>query len=245
LVVRKYKHRSAFGSAAASSFTGKEIMSRRSELDLPALYDYLLENSLRDDPLLRDLREETVRDEAANMQISPEQGQFLALLVKLTGARRIIEVGTYTGYSSLVMARALPRDGYLLCCDLNEQWTTVARRYWQRAGVAERIELKLAPAKDTLQALLDQGQQRRFDMAFIDADKENYHAYYEQCLRLLRPNGLIVLDNTLWYGKVADPTINDADTRAIRRLNQMLKEDERIDLSLIPMADGITLARKR
>lgn len=220
-------------------------MSRRSDLDLPALYDYLLHNSLRDDTLLRDLRQETARDEAANMQISPEQGQFLALLVKLIGARRIIEVGTYTGYSSLVMARALPRDGYLLCCDLNEQWTDIARRYWQRAGVADRIDLKLAPAKESLQTLLDQGHQRSFDMAFIDADKESYDLYYEQCLRLLRPNGLIVLDNTLWHGRVADPTINDADTRAIRRLNRKLKDDERIDMSLIPMADGVTLARKR
>jgi predicted O-methyltransferase YrrM len=220
-------------------------MSRTSTLDLPAVYDYLLEVSLRDDPLLRDLREETARDEAANMQISPEQGQFLALLVKLTRARRIIEVGTYTGYSSLVMARALPRDGYLLCCDVNKGWTDVARRYWERDGVARKIELKLAAAQQTLQELIDGGQQRSFDLAFIDADKENYDRYYEQCLRLLRPNGLIVLDNMLWYGKVADPTINDPDTNAIRRLNRKLKDDTRVDLSLIPMADGITLARKR
>lgn len=220
-------------------------MSRSSTLDLPAIHDYLLQASLRDDPLLRDLREETARDKAANMQISPEQGQFLALLVKLTGARRIIEVGTYTGYSSLVMARALPRDGYLLCCDVDKDWTDIARRYWERDGVAQRIELKLAPALDTLQALIDQGQQRSFDMAFIDADKENYDSYYEHCLRLIRPNGLIVLDNMLWNGKVADPTANDPDTKAIRELNRKLKEDNRVDLSLIPMADGISLARKR
>jgi predicted O-methyltransferase YrrM len=223
------------------------MMSRSSTLELPKLYDYLLEVSLRDDVVLRDLREETARDEAANMQISPEQGQFLALLVKLAGARRIIEVGTYTGYSSLVMARALPRDGYLLCCDINKSWTDIARRYWERDGVAERIELRLAlaPATETLQALIEAGEQRSFDIALIDADKENYDTYYEQCLRLIRPNGLIVLDNTLWYGKVADPRVNDPDTKAIRKLNQKLKDDERIDLSLIPMADGITLARKR
>ncbi|MCW8194808.1 methyltransferase domain-containing protein [Proteobacteria bacterium 005FR1] len=220
-------------------------MSRTSTLDLPAVYDYLLQVSLRDDPLLRELREETARDEAARMQISPEQGQLLALLVKLTGSRRIIEVGTYTGYSSLVMARALPRDGYLLCCDINQHWTDVARRYWERGGVAERIELQLAPASETLQSLLDRGQQRSFDLAFIDADKENYDTYYEQCLRLLRPNGLIVLDNMLWYGKVADPSVNDPDTNSIRQLNRKLKDDARIDLSLIPVADGIALARKR
>lgn len=220
-------------------------MSRSSTLDLRNVYDYLLANSLRDDPLLRELREETARDKFAQMQIAPEQGQLLAMLVKLLGARRVIEVGTYTGYSSLVMARALPRDGYLLCCDIDKGWTDVARRYWRRAGVSERIELRLAPATETLQSLLDAGEQRHFDMAFIDADKENYQHYYELCLRLMRPNGLIVLDNTLWYGRVADPLCRDLDTVAIRALNKKLREDERVDLSLIPMADGITLARKR
>ncbi|MEX1033788.1 MAG: class I SAM-dependent methyltransferase [Cellvibrionaceae bacterium] len=220
-------------------------MSTSSTLDLNAIYTYLLDSSFRDDPLLRELREESAKDPLARMQIAPEQGQFLALLVKLIGARRIIEVGTFTGYSSLVMARALPRDGHLLCCDLSKHWTDVARRYWKRAGVAERIELKLAPARETLQGLLDAGQQRTYDMAFIDADKENYDRYYELCLRLLRPNGLLVLDNTLWDGRVADPRANDVDTRAIRALNGKLKEDQRVDISLIPMADGITLARKR
>lgn len=220
-------------------------MTRSSTLNLEAVYGYLLENSLRDDPLLKELRDETAQDEMARMQISPEQGQFLALLVKLTGARRLIEVGTYTGYSALVMARAMPRDGYLLSCDLDQGWTDVARSYWQRAGVAERIDLKLALATESLQALLNDGQQRSFDMAFIDADKENYDSYYEQCLRLMRPNGLIVLDNTLWYGRVADPRVNDVDTKAIRALNRKLKDDQRVDISMIPMADGITLARKR
>jgi O-methyltransferase len=220
-------------------------MSRSSTLNLQSLYGYLLENSLRDDPLQRELRDETAQEEFAQMQIAPEQGQFLALLVKLTGARRILEIGTYTGYSSLVMARALPRDGYLLCCDVNKKWTDVARRYWQRAGVADRIELKLAPAAETLQSLLDSGQQRSFDLAFIDADKENYSLYYELCLRLLKPNGLIVVDNTLWSGRVADPLVNDTDTRAIRAFNRKLRDDQRVDVSLIPMADGITLARKR
>lgn len=220
-------------------------MSRSSTLNLEAVYDYLLENSFRDDPLLKELRELTARDELARMQISPEQGQFLALLIQLTGARRVIEVGTYTGYSSLVMARAMPADGYMLCCDTSQSWTDIARSFWQRAGVADRIELKLAPANDSLQALLNAGQQRSFDMAFIDADKENYDSYYEQCLRLMKPNGLIVLDNTLWGGSVADPTVNDVDTKAIRALNRKLKDDHRVDISLIPMADGITLARKR
>lgn len=219
-------------------------MSRSSTLDLSAVYDYLLENSLREHPLLQELREETAKDELARMQIAPEQGQFMALLVKLTGASRIIEVGTYTGYSSLAMAQAMPQNGYMLCCDLDKNWTDTAYSYWQRAGVAERIELKLAPAEKTLQLLLDEGQQRTFDMAFIDADKESYDSYYEQCLELMKPGGLIVLDNTLWSGQVADPTADDADTNAIRALNSKLKDDKRVDISLIPMADGITLARK-
>lgn len=220
-------------------------MSISSTLNLEAVYGYLLENSLRDDPLLKELRDQTASDQSAGMQISPEQGQFLALLVKLTGARRLIEVGTYTGYSSLVMARAMPRDGHMLCCDISQPWTDIARSFWQRAGVADRIELKLAPAEESLQALLNAGQQRSFDMAFIDADKGNYDRYYEQCLRLMKPNGLIVVDNTLWSGSVADPEVNDANTKAIRAFNRKLKDDHRVDISLIPMADGITLARKR
>lgn len=220
-------------------------MSNSSTLDLQSLYGYLLDNSLRDDPLLRQLREQTAQDPLARMQIAPEQGQFMALLVKLTGARRIIEVGTFTGYSSLCMARALPEDGYLLCCDVDDYWTGIARQYWRKAGMEDRIELKLAPAVDTLQQLLDQGQQGSFDLTFIDADKENYDRYYEQSLQLIKPNGLIIFDNMLWSGRVADPDHNDIDTMALRELNRKLHRDERVDISLIPMADGITLARKR
>lgn len=220
-------------------------MSNDSTLDLKSLYGYLLENSLRDDPLLKQLREETARDPLARMQIAPEQGQFMALLVKLIGARNLIEVGTFTGYSSLCMARALPEDGYLLCCDIDENWTRIARRYWQQAGVADKIDLQLAPAADTLQARINTGDHNRFDLAFIDADKENYGRYYEQCLQLIRPNGLIIFDNMLWSGRVADPQVNDDDTRALRDMNRFLLQDERVDISLLPMADGITLVRKR
>jgi len=220
-------------------------MSNTSTLDLQALYGYLLDNSLRDDPLLKQLRDETAQNPLARMQIAPEQGQFMALLVKLTGARRIIEIGTFTGYSSLCMARAMPEEGYLLCCDVDEDWTNIAKHYWHQAGIADRIELKLAPAADTLQQLLDDNQHGSFDMTFIDADKENYDRYYEQCLELVRPNGLIIFDNMLWSGKVADDAHNDLDTVAIRELNRKLQQDERVDISLIPMADGITLARKR
>ena len=220
-------------------------MSNSSTLDLQSLYGYLLDNSLRDDPLLRQLREQTAQDPLARMQIAPEQGQFMALLVKLTGARRVIEVGTFTGYSSLCMARALPEDGYLLCCDVDDYWTGIARQYWRKAGIEDRIDLKLAPAVDTLQQLLDQGQQGSFDLTFIDADKENYDRYYEQSLELIKPNGLIIFDNMLWSGRVADPDHNDIDTMSLRELNRKLHQDERVDISLIPMADGITLARKR
>lgn len=220
-------------------------MSNSSTLDLKSLYGYLLDHSLRDDPLLQQLREETARDPLARMQIAPEQGQFMALLVQLMGAKNLIEVGTFTGYSSLCMARALPENGYLLCCDIDEQWTDIARRYWEQAGVAHKIELQLAPAADTLQARIDAGHHDRFDLAFIDADKENYGRYYEQCLQLIRPNGLIIFDNMLWSGRVADPGVDDTDTRALREMNKFLLNDQRVDISLLPMADGITLARKR
>lgn len=220
-------------------------MSNSSTLDLKSLYGYLLQHSLRDDPLLQALREETARDPMARMQIAPEQGQFMALLVQLIGARRIIEIGTFTGYSSLCMARALPDDGYLLCCDIDDTWTSIARRYWQQAGVSHKIDLQLAPASETLLAQLDRQQQGTFDLAFIDADKENYDTYYEHCLQLIRPNGLILFDNMLWSGRVADPAVQDADTQALRAMNRKLHQDQRVDISLLPMADGITLARKR
>jgi predicted O-methyltransferase YrrM len=220
-------------------------MSNRSQLNLASLYDYLFDVSVRDTPLLKALRDETAQDPMARMQIAPEQGQFMALLVKLTGARSIIEIGTFTGYSSLCMAQALPDNGRLICCDVSEEWTAMARSYWEKAGVAHKIDLRIAPALDTLRLLLDNGQGESFDMAFVDADKANYRAYYECCLSLLKPGGLILLDNTLWSGRVADESVTDEDTLALRAFNASLKDDMRIDFSLLPMADGLTLVRKR
>ena len=220
-------------------------MSNKPTLDLMAIHHYVFENSVRDDELLQALREETAQDEMARMQIAPEQGQFMALLVNLIGARRIIEVGTFTGYSSLCMARALPEDGEMVCCDLDPTWTDIAQRYWQKGKVDHKIKLVLAPALDTLKNLLDEERHNQFDLAFIDADKENYEHYFECCLELIRPGGLILLDNMLWSGRVADPAVNDPDTKALRALNARLKEDDRIDLSLLTLADGLTLARKR
>jgi predicted O-methyltransferase YrrM len=220
------------------------VTKRTLSLD-DALYDYLLANSLRETPLLRALRDETAQLELARMQIAPEQGQFMALLVELTGARQVIEVGTFTGYSALCMAQALPADGRLLCCDVSEEWTAVARRYWQQAGVHDRIDLRIAPALDTLDALLADGGAGNFDMTFVDADKTNYEAYYERCLQLLRPGGLMLFDNTLWSGRVADPDNHDDDTEALRRMNTRLHTDERVTLSLLPIADGLTLAIRR
>lgn len=179
------------------------------------------------------------------MQIAPEQGQLLALLVRAVAARRIIEVGTFTGYSALVMALALPDDGCLVACDLSEEWTAIARRYWAEAGVADRIDLYLAPAADTLDRLIGEGGAGTYDVAFIDADKENYPLYYERALTLLRTGGLVAVDNVLWGGRVADAAVTDADTVAIRAFNRLLRDDERVDLSLIPIGDGLTVARKR
>lgn len=210
-----------------------------------SLYDYFASVSLREADILRRLRDETATLPRATMQIAPEQGQFLALLVQLTGARRCLEVGVFTGYSALCVAAALPAGGSVVACDVSEEWTAVARRYWEEAGVAERIELKLAPALETLDRLLANGQSGTFDFAFIDADKSNYSNYFERSLRLVRQGGLIAVDNTLWYGRVADPENHDEDTEAIRRFNRSLHADARIDLSLVPIGDGVTLARKR
>lgn len=179
------------------------------------------------------------------MQISPEQGQFMAFLARLTGARRVVEVGTFTGYSALTVALALPADGRLVACDVSAEWTAIGRRYWEEAGVADKIDMRLAPALETLDALLTDGHADTFDMAFIDADKENYGAYYERCLRLIRPGGLIMVDNVLWGGSVADPDRDDGDTNAIRALNRALRDDDRVDFSLVPIGDGLSLARKR
>jgi predicted O-methyltransferase YrrM len=179
------------------------------------------------------------------MQIAPEQGQFMAMLVRLLNAREILEIGTFTGYSALAMALVLPPDGRIVACDINDEWTAIGRRYWREAGVAERIDLRLAPALQTLNALLADGGQDRFDFAFIDADKTGYHAYYEACLKLVRPGGLIAVDNTLWDGRVADDSVQDADTCTIRAFNAALHDDVRVDVSLVPIGDGLTLARRR
>ena len=180
----------------------------------------------------------------SNMQIAPDQGQFMAMLARLIGAKRVIEVDTFTGYSALCLARALPEDGQVICCDVSEEFTAIAKRYWQRAGLAGMIDLRLAPAMETIQALLDDGAGGRFDLAFIDADKENYDGYFEGCLSLLRQGGLILVDNVLWDGLVIDPAANDSATKALRALNRKLAQDPRIDLAMIPVGDGLTLARK-
>ncbi len=209
------------------------------------LYDYLLTVSLRDRPVLKRLREETAALPEANMQIAPEQGQFMALLVELIAARRTIEVGTFTGYSALCVALALPPGGTIIACDVSEDFTSIARRYWQEAGVAQKIDLRLAPALETLDALIAGDEAGRFDFAFIDADKENYGAYYERCLTLLRPGGLIAVDNVLWGGSVINPDKTDSDTEAIRALNLQILADDRVSPSLVPIGDGLMLARKR
>ena len=209
-----------------------------------AIHDYILSVSVRENPLLVRLREETAQDPMARMQIAPDQGQFMAFLCRLIGARRTLEVGVFTGYSSLCVALALPDDGGIVALDNSEEWTSVARRYWDAAGVADKIDLRLRPALDSLDALLSDEGENQFDFAFIDADKENYGGYYERCLRLIRPGGIVAVDNVLWNGKVADLEARDADTEAIRAPNDALRNDERIDLSLISIADGLTLARK-
>jgi predicted O-methyltransferase YrrM len=209
------------------------------------VHDYLLSVSLREPDILQQLREETARHPAAIMQIGPEQGQFMALLVQLMGATKALEIGVFTGYSSLCVALALPPNGKLVACDVSEEYTTIARRYWKAAGVADKIDLRLAPALKTIDELLAAGQAGTFDFAFIDADKGNYEAYYERSLQLIRPGGLIAIDNVLWSGQVADPQAQDNQTKTIRAFNEKLHHDERVTLSLVPIADGLTLALKR
>ncbi|MEH2211232.1 class I SAM-dependent methyltransferase [Nostoc sp.] len=209
------------------------------------LYNYLLSVSLREPEILEKLRQETANHPRSGMQISPEQGQFMSLLVQLIGAKKTLEVGVFTGYSSLSVALALPADGKIIACDVSEEFTAIARRYWQEAGVADKIDLRLAPALETLDELLATGQAETFDFAFIDADKENYDGYYERSLQLIRPGGLIAIDNVLWSGQVADEQNQDESTQAIRALNEKLHHDERVTLSLVPIADGLTLAIKR
>ena len=219
------------------------MSSRSLNLD-DTLYRYLLDHSLREHPAQAALREATRSQPHAGMQISPEQGQLMAMLVRLMGARRTIEIGVFTGYSALTVALALPADGELLACDISDEYTRIGRPFWKAAGVAHKIELRLAPALTTLDARLAEGAAGHYDFAFIDADKTNYDAYYERCLQLVRAGGLIAIDNVLWGGSVARPA-EDASTAAIQALNRKLHRDERIDLSLMPIGDGLTLARKR
>ena len=210
-----------------------------------ALWEYMRSVTLREPEILRRLREETVDLPSSSCQISAEQGQFMALLMHLIGARRTIEIGVYTGYSALVVAQALPDDGRIIACDINEEWTAIARRYWREAGVDRKIDLRIGRALNTLDDLIANGEGNRFDFTFIDADKTNYKNYYERALVLVRPGGLIAVDNVLWYGRVIDPAFDDPDTRAIRAFNAELKGDDRVWLSMLPVRDGLTLACKK
>jgi predicted O-methyltransferase YrrM len=210
------------------------------------LYQYLVANSVREPEILQQLREETARHPLVNMQISPEQGQFMGLLVQLIGAKKCLEVGVFTGYSALAVALNLPEDGRIVACDVSAEFTTIARKYWQAGGVNSKIDLQIAPALETLDRLLANGEAGTFDFAFIDADKNNYAAYYDRCWQLVRQNGLILVDNVLWYGRVADPTMaDDQRTQAIHTLNQQIYHDDRVQISLIPIGDGLTIARKK
>jgi predicted O-methyltransferase YrrM len=209
------------------------------------LAQYIRSVTLREPEILKRLREETSKLPNAMMQIGPEQGQFMGMLIRLLGAKLTLEVGVFTGYSSTAVALALPDDGRIVACDVSEEYTSMARRYWREAGVEHKIGLRLAPAVETLDGLLAEGKSGAFDFAFIDADKENYDRYYERALKLLRPGGLIAVDNVLWHGKVLDQSVQDADTRAIRALNEKLHHDERVMVSLLPIGDGLTLACKR
>lgn len=221
-------------------------MSPRTITMTDSLYAYYTGVSVREPAILARLREETAAlGTAAGMQIGPDQGQFMALLVDLLGVRSLLEIGTFTGYSTLACALALPRDGRIVACDVSEDWTSIARRYWIEAGVMDRIDLRLGPAAETLEALIADGRADGFDMAFIDADKTGYDRYYELSLKLVRPGGLILIDNVLWNGSVADPGVTDPNTEALRRLNRKLHDDDRIRLSMVPIGDGLTLAMRR
>jgi caffeoyl-CoA O-methyltransferase len=208
-----------------------------------AIYEYILKTTLREIPVQRELRERTATMPQARMQTGPDQLQFMQLLVRAIGARRCIEVGVYTGASALAVALAIPDDGKIVACDVSEEYTAIAREFWQRAGVANKIDLRLAPGEETLRAL--PGEQGGYDFAYIDADKTNYDAYYELVLRLLRPGGLVAIDNVLWGGDVADPSEKDADTVALRELNEKIGRDERVDASLLTIGDGLSIVRKR
>lgn len=216
------------------------------------LRDYVL-SSLREPEVLKRLREETDNDPNAIMQIPPEQGQFMSFLVKILGAKKALEIGTYTGYSTLCVALALPKDGRVVACDINDDWASVGRKYWKEAGVEQKIDFRLGPALHTLEALIESGEAGSFDFAFIDADKGNYDQYYEKSISLLRPGGVIAIDNVLLFGSVVDPGVLDADLRsrisdadidAMRKLNEKIRSDSRVDETMLPLADGITLVRK-
>jgi predicted O-methyltransferase YrrM len=220
-------------------------MSSRRLVVADDVHQYIIDHSVRESDLLARLRAETSKLPMAEMQIGPEQGQFMALLAKLINAKRCIEIGVFTGYSALVVALALPDDGKIVACDVSEEWTSIGRRYWKEAGVDHKIDLRLQPALRTLDGLIAAGESGSYDYSFIDADKPNYDAYYERVLQLLRPGGLILIDNVLWSGRVADPKENDAYTMVFKNLNAKLHKDERIDVSLLGIGDGVTLARKR
>ena len=219
-------------------------MSARTLTMNEPLYDYLLSINRPLPDILQRLRDETLQLPYAVMQISVEQGHFMGLLVQMLGARKALEVGVFTGYSALMVALALPADGSLIACDVSEEWTAMGKRYWKEAGVAGKIDLRIAPAIETLDSLLADGQAGTFDFIFIDADKTNYDSYYERALKLLRPNGLIAIDNTLWSGQVADEAVQDESTVALRALNAKLRDDNRVTLSVLPVGDGLTLALK-
>lgn len=208
------------------------------------LYSYFLEVSIRDDDVHRRLREETSELENAQMQISAEQGQFMTLLVAATNARLALEIGTFTGYSALCIAEGLPDDGRLIACDIDEEWPSFGRRYWAEAGVGHKIEFRAGPAADTMTQLIDEGMEGDFDFVFIDADKRGLGEYYERALRLVRVGGIIAVDNTLWSGQVADPDVSDEDTKAIRGFNATVIDDLRVQISLVPIGDGLTLLRR-
>ena len=209
------------------------------------LYAYYHTVCMREPELLARLREETGRLDRAVMQISPEQGQFMSLLTELMGTKKALELGSFTGYSALCIALALPADGRLICSDVSEEWTAMARRYWEEAGVADKIDLRLAPGMETTQALLDGGEAGSFDFIFIDADKDNYEAYYERAVGLARPGGLIAIDNVLWSGRVADQSEQSETTQIMRRINARVHADKRVSMAMLPLGDGLTLARKR
>ncbi len=220
------------------------MSSKTFQLDA-SLHEYLIATTVRDLGVLKNLRDETATMEAGGMQISPEQGQFMQFLIKAIGAKRALEVGTFTGYSALVVALALPADGQLVACDVSEEYTSVGRPYWQQAGVAHKIDLRIGPGVESLQAMIDNGEAGSFDFAFIDADKPNYAAYYELCLKLVRKGGVIGIDNTLWGGRIADQSVQDESTITIRTLNEKIRNDDRVDMSLVPIGDGLMLACKR